>query len=72
MRVGGDAEEPAGLDPEALDLPGPSRRIRVEPVRLPEPVRTPERAPERRPGPAPEQDPLPTPDAPNKPERQPA
>ena len=33
--------------PVLLDLPGPSRRIRVEPLRLPEPARraAPERAP---------------------------
>ncbi|WP_205698758.1 hypothetical protein [Conexibacter sp. SYSU D00693] len=48
--------------PQLLDLPGPSRRIRVEPLRLPEPVREPahdepapagEPLPEREPEPAP-------------------
>ncbi|WP_187368759.1 hypothetical protein [Baekduia soli] len=52
--------------PDLLDLPGPSRRIRVEPLQPPVPVRrpaappepVPERAPapperERRPEPAP-------------------
>lgn len=55
--------------PSALDLPGPSRRIRVEPVRLPEPARAPSepdrpaapsKDPEpRRPEPAPEREPVP-------------
>lgn len=27
----------------ALDLPGPSRRVRIEPVQLPAPARSPER-----------------------------
>lgn len=44
------------MDPHLLDLPGPSRRIRVEPLRLPEPRRDPEPArepvPEREPAPA--------------------
>jgi hypothetical protein len=36
-----------------LDLPGPSRRIRVEPLRLPDPSRAPEHVPaEREPAPA--------------------
>jgi hypothetical protein len=44
--------------PTALDLPGPSRRIVVEPIRIPEPDQQPERtappepAPERREAPA--------------------
>ena len=51
----------------ALDLPGPSRRIRVEPLRLPVPSREPvpaedpRIAPDRAPGPA---EPAPSPAAP--------
>ena len=35
--------------PSGLDLPGPSRRITVEPLRLPEPARRPEPEPAREP-----------------------
>jgi hypothetical protein len=36
--------------PDLLDLPGPSRRIRVEPLRLPVPAQAPrEREPDREP-----------------------
>jgi hypothetical protein len=39
--------------PDLLDLPGPSRRIRVEPLRLPVPAQAPrEREPAREPEPA--------------------
>jgi hypothetical protein len=34
-------------EPRSLELPGPSRRIRVEPVRLPEPARRPREDPRR-------------------------
>jgi hypothetical protein len=53
-----------GADPTALDLPGPSRRIRIEPIEVPEPTpatdspeRTPE-APSQEPPEAPEPDPV--------------
>lgn len=47
------------MPPTALDLPGPSRRITVKPVHLPEPAREPEpREPEPR-EPDPEQEPAP-------------
>jgi hypothetical protein len=51
--------------PVLLDLPGPSRRIRVEPLRLPVPAQAPrEREPEPaeapdRAAPAPEREPVP-------------
>ena len=49
--------------PVGLDLPGPSRRITVEPLVLPEPARRPERnpapVPERRPEAPPERAPEP-------------
>jgi hypothetical protein len=50
--------------PVLLDLPGPSRRVRVEPLRLPEPAREPAApvAPEReRPAPAVPAEPEPVP-----------
>jgi hypothetical protein len=50
-------------EPVLLDLPGPSRRIRVEPLRLPEPAREPARG-------EPERDVEPEP-APSPPEREP-
>jgi hypothetical protein len=34
-------------DPRGLELPGPSRRIRVEPIRVPEPARRPTEDPRR-------------------------
>jgi hypothetical protein len=41
--------------PDLLDLPGPSRRIRVEPLRLPGPAVAPlEREPDREPALEPE------------------
>ena len=46
-----------GRGPRALDLPGRSRRIRVEPVRTPDPL--PERAPARDPAPEPPPEPAP-------------
>jgi hypothetical protein len=52
------------LSPWALDLPGPSRRIRVEPIRRPEPARGPKEDPHR---PARRPQPIP---APRKPERE--
>ena len=55
-------------DPRALDLPGPSRRIRVEPIRLPEPARRSEPAPPPEPPPPEPAKPERTPE----PERQPA
>jgi len=66
------AESEGRVDPEGLDLPGPSRRIRVEPIRLPEPARRTEPAPEPIPGsePAPERERVP--DAPREPDREPA
>lgn len=71
MDHGGAAEQDIGDDPEALDLPGPSRRIRVEPVRLPEPARRDE--PERpAPEPAPERERSPEPEKPARREREPA
>lgn len=47
---------PVLAPPVLLDLPGPSRRVRVEPLELPLPARAPEpaREPERTPEPAPE------------------
>jgi hypothetical protein len=53
--------------PDLLDLPGPSRRIRVEPLRLPVPAQAPrerepshdEPAPEAEPAAAPEREPVP-------------
>ena len=48
--------------PVLLDLPGPSRRIRVEPLRLPAPAqapREPERVDEPEPVEAPEREPVP-------------
>ena len=70
----GIGEEPAnaggsGGDPEALDLPGPSRRIRVEPIRLPEPARRDEPAPAPDPEP---QRPAPPAEPAREPERDPA
>jgi hypothetical protein len=49
--------------PVLLDLPGPSRRIRVEPLRLPQPAQpAPAREPAEAPAPgAPEREPLPEP-----------
>ena len=61
----GDERRRPSRGPRALDLPGPSRRIRVEPIRHPEPARRPgedPRRPARRPQPIP---------APSKPEREP-
>ena len=43
------------MPPEALDLPGPSRRIVVEPLEQPRPARDPEPAP----APAPREKPEP-------------
>ena len=43
--------------PIGLDLPGPSRRITVEPLVLPEPARRPERNPAPAPEPLPERPP---------------
>jgi hypothetical protein len=53
--------------PDLLDLPGPSRRIRVEPLRLPVPAQAPrerepahdEPTPEAEPVTAPEREPVP-------------
>jgi hypothetical protein len=49
------------VEPCALDLPGPSRRIKVEPLRLPEPQREPPPAepapPPREPAEQPEREP---------------
>ncbi|MET0602411.1 MAG: hypothetical protein ABW167_10510 [Baekduia sp.] len=53
--------------PDLLDLPGPSRRIRVEPLRLPVPAQAPrerepahdEPAPEAEPAIAPDREPVP-------------
>jgi hypothetical protein len=42
------------VDPCALDLPGPSRRIVIEPLRTPEP---PPREPDRAPAPEPAEHP---------------
>jgi hypothetical protein len=53
--------------PVSLDLPGPSRRVRVEPLRLPDPARVPEPDPVVPDG-APEEAPPPAPDR----EREPA
>ena len=50
-------------DPSALDLPGPSRRVRVEPMELPIPARPA--------APAPADDPTPTPDPAREPFREP-
>lgn len=51
------------VGPVALDLPGPSRRITVEPLRLPVPSPPPEPVPEPDPGhqlePAPDREPAP-------------
>lgn len=49
----------ARVEPCALDLPGPSRRIRVEPLRLPGPSRNPAPAEPAPPPPAPAQPPEP-------------
>jgi hypothetical protein len=49
----------------ALDLPGPSRRIRVEPIRVPKPARRPTEDP-RRPAKRPQRTP-----EPRKPKREP-
>lgn len=46
-------------DPLALDLPGPSRRIVIEPLRTPEP-------PPREPEPAPAREPVEPPMAPDR------
>ena len=66
MRTGaiGTGVYPLAPMPVLLDLPGPSRRIRVEPLRLPEPAREPaapprEAEPEREPAVAPEREPVP-------------
>ena len=49
--------------PDLLDLPGPSRRIRVEPLRLPVPAQAPrEREPDRAPAPEPGPEPATTPE----------
>jgi hypothetical protein len=59
-RIGGGR----GIGPAALDLPGPSRRIRIEPLEVPEPAPatdSPERAPDpppQEPPEAPEPDPV--------------
>jgi hypothetical protein len=45
--------------PVLLDLPGPSRRIRVEPLRLPTPAQQPARGPEPEREPAPVREPEP-------------
>ena len=65
-----ESEAVAGIvgEPRALDLPGPSRRITVEPIRLPEPARRSEPAPPKEPSPAPP----PQPERAPEPERQPA
>jgi hypothetical protein len=49
--------------PVLLDLPGPSRRIRVEPLRLPEPAQpAAPREPAEAPAPAtPDREPMPAP-----------
>lgn len=47
------------MGPVLLDLPGPSRRIRVEPLRLPEPRRDPEPPPPERTPAEPPPDPVP-------------
>lgn len=59
-----EGERGSRSEPEGLDLPGPSRRIRVEPLRLPEPARRaepapPEPAPEPRREPQPDREPVP-------------
>jgi hypothetical protein len=51
-------------DPRALELPGPSRRIRVEPIRVPRPARRPTEDP--RPARRPQRAPA----TPRKPERE--
>jgi hypothetical protein len=63
-----EAVEGVAGDPRALDLPGPSRRITVEPIRLPEPARRSEPAPPPEPAPQPQ----PKPERAPEPERQPA
>ncbi len=75
MDGGGADKRSSGDEPEALDLPGPSRRIRVEPLRLPEPARrdeperpAPQPAPEREPA----REPAREPEKPARPEREPA
>ena len=50
------------MGPTALDLPGPSRRIRIEPLRLPGPAPEPQRdepAPAQEPAPEPAREPVP-------------
>jgi hypothetical protein len=64
MSERGAGERTIRPEPEGLDLPGPSRRIRVEPLRLPEPARRaeperPEPAPEPRRAPEPDREPVP-------------
>ncbi len=51
--------------PVALDLPGPSRRVRIEPLRLPVPDREPAR--DRPAEPAPQPEPERAPVAPREP-----
>jgi hypothetical protein len=63
--VTGDQRGRLSRGPRALDLPGPSRRIRVEPIRLPEPARRPAEDPPRPPKQPPR---IPEP---GKPEREP-
>ncbi len=55
--------------PSALDLPGPSRRIRVDPIRIPKPSREPAPA---KPAPAPPPEPSEAPARDPEPERRPA
>jgi hypothetical protein len=45
------------MGPTALDLPGPSRRIRIEPLRLPGPAQEPAPPEPRREEPAPAEEP---------------
>jgi hypothetical protein len=59
----GAVEEMTRVEPCALDLPGPSRRIKVEPLRLPDPQREPAPA---EPAPPPPREPA------ERPEREPA
>jgi len=72
MEHGGGIERGSERSPEGLDLPGPSRRIRVEPLRPPEPVRRDEPPPERLPDPPPEREREPAPEQPARREREPA
>lgn len=53
--VAEDSGQPERGRPVGLDLPGPARRIRIEPVKLPDPAPAPE--PEPAPEPAPPAEP---------------